>query len=220
MACAQNGSPRPLGAATLGRSSSPYPVAASRSALVLLMTLTVVLATPSFAAGVQLIFGHTGALQVRSYPTHVGTPNATAQAAKVTSRTAPTRVEWPGVTLGHYQFSQMLLSAPQSWSDGPVVELRYHVPHDQQSGSGVLDIREFRPAPTLAHVLQVVADGSATPVTVGFAPAAYVDGQWGHYGWNQEGQFGIKSAVIFGEDGRGFWHVRAQRHCMGQGRLA
>jgi hypothetical protein len=199
------------------------PVAASLSALVLLMTLTVVLATPSFAAGVQLIFGHTGALQVRSYPTHVGKSEATAQAGKVTSSTAPTRVEWLGETLRHYQFSQMLLSAPQSWSDGPVVELRYQLPHDQlmsaHSGSGVLDIREFRPAPTLAHVLQVVADGSATPVTVGFAPAAYVDGQWVHFGRNQDWQFGIKSELIFEQDGLVFWIVGDQRDGIGQEQL-
>lgn len=197
------------------------PVAASLSALVLLMTLTVVLATPSFAAGVQLIFGHTGALQVHTYPTHVGKSEATTttQTAKVKSSTAPARVEWLGETLGHYQFSQMLLSAPQSWSDGPVVELRYQLPHDQHSGTGVLDIREFRPAPTLAHVLQVVADGSATPVTVGFAPAAYVDGQWVHYGRNQDWQYGIKSELIFEQNGLVFWIVGDQRDGIGQEQL-
>ncbi|HZC77054.1 MAG TPA: hypothetical protein VE258_04860, partial [Ktedonobacterales bacterium] len=162
---------------------------------------------------------HTGVLQVRTYPTHVGKSEATTQAAKVTSSTAPTRVEWLGETLGRYQFSQMLLSAPQSWSDGPVVELRYQLPHDQHGGSGVLDIREFRPAPTLAHVLQVVADGSATPVTVGFAPAAYVDGRWVHYGWNQEWQYGIKSELIFEQDGLVFWIVGDQRDGIGQEQL-
>jgi hypothetical protein len=187
------------------------PVAASLSALVLLMTLSVVLATPSFATGIQLIFGHTGALQVRTYPTHVSTSGATAHASKVTGRTVPTRVEWLGETLGQYQFSQMLLSAPQSWSDGPVVELRYQLLHNKHSGSGVLDIREFSPASNLAHVLQVVAEGSATPVTVGAAPAAYVDGQWVHYGRNQDWQYGVKSELIFEQDGLVFWIVGDQR---------
>jgi hypothetical protein len=113
----------------------------------------------------------------------------------------------------------MLLSAPQSWTDGPVVELRYQLLHDQRSGSGVLDVREFHPAPTLAHVLQVVAAGSATPVTVGDAPAAYVDGQWVHYGRNQDWQYGIKSELIFEQDGLVFWIVGDQRDGVGQEQL-
>lgn len=195
------------------------PVAASFSALIVLMTLTVVLASPAFAAGVRLIFGHAGALQVQSYPTHVSSSGSMAHVAqRPPNAIPPMQVEWLGQSIGQYHYSELSMSSPQQWSDGPVVELRY-TRSGKGGGSGLLDVREFKPAPGLAHVLQVVADNSATPVSVGGLPGVYVDGRWSYIKQYKIWQWGIKSELIFERNGLIYWIVADQRDGMGQDQL-
>lgn len=191
------------------------------AALVALMVVSVMLASPSFAAGMRILLGHTGVQQVQNYPANTRLPVAGTH-----SRAYPanehsdvlTSVEWLGVTMGKYTYRDTYINAPQEWSDGPVVEMVYDR-SDGTLGSGDLDMREFRMSRSLASVLQVVADGHATAVTVNGLPGVYVDGRWVSTGKHKVWQAGIKSELIFEQHGLIFWIVGDQRDGIGQDQL-
>ncbi len=196
--------------------------ATALTSVLLLMVLSLFVAGPSFAAGVRILLGQTGVQQVISYPTGVrkaATPSHPANSGPA----APNRLatlEWLGPSVHGYVFDSVTVSGPTEYSDGPVVELRYVLPTDSHAGSGVLDVREFRVAPGLASVLQVVGDGSVTSVSVNDQKGVYVDGKWARLGMRHIWQPGIKGELIFERDGLIFWIVADQRDGMDQAQLA
>lgn len=199
-------------------------MAPSSAALVactlLFMVVSVIAASPSFADGVRLLLGHSGVEQVPSYPSSTR-PSASMVTGPNQSSAAdhPLKtIEWMGAAVHGYSFQAAYVNPPQEWTDGPLVELRY-VRSDTTAGSGVLDVREFRPSPTLAGVLQLVADGSANPVLVNGLPGVYVDGQWVPSTGRPIWQAGVKSELIFERDGLVFWIVADQRDGMGAAAL-
>jgi hypothetical protein len=190
--------------------------------MLVLMVLSVVLASPSFAAGMRILFGQTGVQQVSSYPTSI---RASASMVGVNHQTLHqdpstplTTVEWLGPEIAGYTYQAVSVNTPQEWSDGPVIELRY-VHSAPTPGSGTLDIREFRISPSLASILQVVAEGSAVPVMIGDREGVYVDGKWMHTSTRPFWQPGVRGELIFERDGLIFWIVADQRDGMGQQQL-
>ncbi|HEV7129061.1 MAG TPA: hypothetical protein VGN32_16635 [Ktedonobacterales bacterium] len=193
--------------------------AALATCAALFMVLGLVMATPSFAAGMRILLGHSGVTQVPGYPTTTR-PSALARPAAAGDSAQPlTWIEWPGSSIHGYTYQDMIVTPQQEWTDGPLVDLRY-MRQGSSAGSGVLDIREFRPANSLAGVLQVVADGSATQVIVGSKPGVFVDGRWVHRGSRPMWQPGIAGELIFEEDGLIFWIVADQRDGMTPAQLA
>jgi hypothetical protein len=198
----------------LGRSGTVLTACA-----MLFMALSVVIASPSFAAGMRILLGHTGVQQVKSYPSNVR-PSASMVHLSTGHAQQPLNwIDWFGPTLGHYSYENMEVSAPQEWSDGPIVDVRYVV-RSPSSGSGELDVREFHIAPTLSSILQVVAEGSAVPVQVGSGSGVYVDGQWLRDGQRPTWQSGVREELIFERDGLIFWIVADQRDGLGATDLA
>lgn len=197
------------------------PVAASITAFFVVMVLSVVLASPSFAAGLRIILGHTGVTEVAGYPAHVHQDQHPAQNHKATY-TPPSQVLWLGLAADGYTYQGMRMLDPTGWSQGPIADLQYSLP-THSDGSGIVDIREFRVANAYQAVLQVVQSGSATEVNVGDYTGVYVDGTWvpresqPHPGaavgldptfvW----QSGIRSELIVERDGIVFWIVGDQR---------
>jgi hypothetical protein len=82
-----------------------------------------------------------------------------------------------GSMAGDYSYVGMQLLAPTDWSNGPIADMQYTLAQPS-AGIGVLDIREFQMSSQYAAVLQIVQDGSATPVQVGATPAVCVNGSW------------------------------------------
>jgi hypothetical protein len=83
----------------LGRSGAVLTACA-----MLFMALSVVLASPSFAAGMRILLGHTGVQQVKSYPTNVR-PSASMvhQSRAAGYAEQPLNwVDWFGPTVGKY----------------------------------------------------------------------------------------------------------------------
>lgn len=208
------------------------PVIAALSILMALVIGTVYLATPSFAEGLRLLLGQTGAQQLNSYPTNVTKPGKRHHDA--TAHGAPTPVYWLGQTAGPYSYLGMSLLEQQDWSNGPVLDIQYILSTSAQSangaqtsgaagatsvaakgGSGLLDIREFQLSSSYVAVLQAVQDGSASITTVGGQQAVYVDGMWvvtqgGRWVW----QAGTRSMLIFQRQGVIFWVSADQRDGM------
>jgi hypothetical protein len=174
---------------------------------VLALVLTsVVLAGPSFADGLRLLLGHAGVQQVNRYPSGVRPSASMVHTATNGDADPLTTLEWFGPSVGTYTYQDTRMGAAQEWSDGPVAEIQY-VCQGTTPGSGLLDIREFRPAANLAAVLQVVADGSVTPVNVAGQPAVYVDGRWVRYGRHMDWQSGSKGELILEQGGLILWIV-------------
>jgi hypothetical protein len=194
-------------------------LAVSLAAVAALMVFSVIIASPSFAAGLQLLLAHTGVQQVSHYPENVHSPTPAKQSQDLTKLSPTIPVYWLGPKVGKYAFSGGRLLAPQNWSDGPIINLQY-VLTAEHGGTGVLDIREFKIAPDLAQVLQEVQAGSATWLNVNGTPAVYVDGIWTNHGgavhqqpllnvpfW----QSGIRSELMIEENGIVIWIVGDQR---------
>jgi len=207
---------------TFGRATRP--LSASLVAVALLMVISVVMASPSFAAGVQLLLTHTGVRQVNHYPGEVSAslPKVPAKAA-TSNPTFP--IYWLGAKVDKYDFSGARVLPAQSWSNGSMVEMQYTIPEDTP-GSGVLDIREFQVASDLAAVLQMVETGSATWLNVDGTPAVYVNGIWSERAVHQQPmmdgpvwQFGIRSELMIEHDGVVFWIVGDQRDGADQAEL-
>jgi len=197
-------------------SRATRPLSASLVAVALLMVFSVVVASPSFAAGVQLLLTHTGVRQVSHYPGEVSAslPKFPAKAA-TPNPTFP--ISWFGAKADKYDFSGARVIPAQRWSDGSMVEMQYTIPGDTP-GSGVLDIREFQVATDLSAVLQMVETGSATWLNVNGTPAVYVNGIWSDRAIHQQPmvdgptwQFGIRSELMIERDGVVFWIVGDQR---------
>lgn len=207
------------------------PVIAALSILMALVIGTVYLATPSFAEGLRLLLGQTGAQQLNSYPTNVTKPGKRHHDA--TARGAPMPVYWLGQSAVQYSYLGMSLLEQQDWSNGPIVDIQYILSTSTQSasgeqtsaaaatgaaakgGSGLLDIREFQLSSSYVAVLQAVQDGSASITTVGGQQAVYVDGMWvvtqgGRWVW----QAGTRSMLIFQRQGVIFWITADQRDGM------
>jgi hypothetical protein len=207
------------------------PVAASTAAAVLLMTLTAIIATPSFASGLSLLLGHSGVRQVQSYPNNVRAPTHPSGVSKL----APLELSpgmsmyWLGPQAGNYVYASTRLLDPTEWSNGAMLDVQYIQP-GQTAGSGLLDIREFQVSDKYAAVLQVVQAGSASLVKAGNDPAVYVDGTWvprgGHDMWPADEnpppfiwQSGIRSELIIEHAGVVFWIVGDLRDGAGQAAL-
>jgi hypothetical protein len=159
--------------------------------------------------------------QVKSYPSAVhASASMVAQKAGGDAATSnpPDQAEWLGPSVAGYTYDGLAVNAKQAWSAGSVVVLRY-ARRGASAGSGELVVQEFRIAPSLASVLQVVADGSATSVTVGGLPGVYVDGRWLHSSPRPTWESGARSELIFERDGLIFWIVADQRDGMGQDQL-
>jgi hypothetical protein len=185
-----------------------------------LMIVSVVLASPSFAAGVRILLSHTGVQPVASYPAGVLPSTSVKQHGRDSVPSTPlSQVDWLGSAAAGYVYQNTRLDSATGWSDGPIVELIYQRPGNTP-GSGMLDVREFRLSPAYAGVLQTVEYHSATAVTVGDQPGVYVDGRWVHAG--QRGyvwEYGVKSELIFERDGLIFWIVADQRDGTAQNQL-
>ncbi len=159
------------------RSAAIRPLGAAIAAAVVLMVVTMVLATPSFADGLRLILGQTGVTQTARYPSHVRSSGTHGSAQRATAFDPSMPLEWLGRSDGRYLYKGVRLQDPTVWSKGAIVELQYQVDGNVQ-GSGLLDIREFQINPQDAAVLQVVQTPYATPTTVNGNLAVYVDGTW------------------------------------------
>lgn len=216
--------------------SAPRPLALSLSMLLVFMVVTMVLASPAFSAGVRILLGQTGVEQVHGYPTlvHPTARNKNTDGAPAAPLTTSMPISWLGPIVGSYRYVGTQLFAPTDWSNGPIVDIQYTLPQPS-AGPGVLDIREFEVSSQYEAVLQVVQDGSATPVQLGNIPAAYVNGAWmplvNHnpsmamagadnspepaYIW----VFGQRSELIFERNGVVFWIVADQRDGTGESQL-
>lgn len=183
---------------------------------------SVVVATPSFAAGLRLLLGHTGVQQVASYPASAR-PSRQMKPGAETADAPPTNLEWLGPAAGPYTFEGAQVLDPQQWTSGSVVDLHYGV-LGPAKGSGTLDIREFDVSNSYAAVLQVVQAGSATLETVSGEPAVYIDGTWVpataridpqtsmSYDW----QSGVRSELLLERNGVILWIAADQRDGMNE----
>ncbi len=212
------------------------PVIAALSLLMALVIGTVYLATPSFAEGLRLLLGQTGAQQLNGYPANVTKSQKPTKSPRQASKpSAPMPVFWLGPVLGGYSYMGMSLIDQQDWSNGPLVEIQYaltqpvtdqpptllpastngQAAHLSPGGSGLLDIREFQVSSAYKAVLLAVQDGSATPMSVNGEPAVYVDGMWiVTQGGRKMWQSGTRSMLIFQHDGVIFWITGDQRDGM------
>lgn len=156
------------------------PIALAASLVLLLLAVSVVVASPTFAQGLQVIFGNTGVAQVTSVPTQLSTSkrhkNVGLAAPEVTFPNIS--LFWPGPVSNNYAYVGSHLQVPTKWSTGAIVDMKYSLAGDSQ-GSGMLDIREFQVASSYSAVLQVVEDGFATSLTLADgSTAVYVNGMW------------------------------------------
>lgn len=195
------------------------PLVALMALMVFCMLGTMYLATPSFAQGLRIIFGDTGAQQVSRYPRNVA-PEKHVESA--VSQVSQMPLFWLGTTSGEYYYQGMRTLPQTEWSNGPILDLQYVLSARtaQQTGSGVLDIREFQISQSLGAVLQSVQEGSVTSVMVNGLNAVYVDGMWvSAQGQRTVWQSGTRSMLIFENDGVIFWIVGDQRDGLGQAQL-
>ncbi|HEY7974449.1 MAG TPA: hypothetical protein VID72_03850 [Ktedonobacterales bacterium] len=195
------------------------PLVALVALLVFCMVSSMYLATPSFAQGLRLLFGDTGAQQVIHYPDNVA-PEKHITPTSAQSAQMPTF--WLGTTSGDYVYQGMRTLTQEQYSRGPILDVQYVLSErtDQQTGSGMLDIREFQISTSLSAVLQSVQEGSTSLVSVNGLNAVYVDGMWVTApGQRTAWQTGSRSMLIFERDGVIFWIVGDQRDGLGEAQL-
>ncbi len=178
------------------------------------MLFSVVLTGPAFAAGLQILLGHTGVQQIQSYPSSVQHVSSRAQPG--TSQPS-TPLYWFGPTIGNYGYTGRR-TLHEDWAQDPIVELQYQLLSPAQ-GSGVLDLRMFRVSSAYAAVLQVVHTGSAHEASLGDTSAVYVNGAWLLTGQRGVWQQGERSMLIFERDSIVFWLVGDPRDGLGQEQL-
>ncbi len=215
---------------SLGRSMAdsfgaiPRALATASMALMALMALTVVLASPSFAAGLRILLGNTGVQQTAHYPSNVTTTHHHIGAGAAQSAATPdpnTPVFWLGASYSGFTFAGVReLDRPQ-WAQGSLLDLTYianpqgHVSTDL---SAIINIREFRISSSWSAVLQLVQAGYASSVTVGDEQAVYVNGVWtnaldsAHLGNSAVWAAGQKSELILQYAGEIFWITGDQRY--------
>lgn len=208
------------------------PLVASVTSVLFIMALTVAISSPSFAAGVRILLGHTGVQQVPAYPTNVRAPIAVHKDNHQPVTFDPNMpLAWIGPVASDYFYEGVRLQDPTEFSKGPIVEMQYSL-EGHTAGSGVLDIREFQINDKYSAVLQVIQDGSQSLVKLNNnTSAVYVDGTWVPRGMNHrvtEGdddqvlwqwQSGVRSELIFEHDGIVYWIVGDQRDGMSQAAL-
>jgi hypothetical protein len=184
------------------------------ASVMLVMVMSMVFATPSFADGLQILLGHTGVQQVAAYPRNVHRPGP----RQVDRQETQTPLYWMGPTVGDYSYLGMRKLSSEGWSKGPVVDVQYVLTRIP-SGTGVLDVRMFQVADNYQAVLKVAQTGSAHEVTFGHTRAIYIDGTWVAYGRHQFWQSGVRSELIFEKNGLIFWIAGDQRDGMGEEQL-
>ncbi len=184
------------------------------ASVMLVMVMSMVFATPSFADGLQILLGHTGVQQVADYPrnVHDSAPPQTNQ------RETPTPLYWMGPTVEEYAYLGMRKLPSEDWSNGPIVDVQY-VLTNIPAGSGVLDVRMFQIADEYQAVLKVVQSGSAREIRFGDTWAIYVDGTWVAQGRHRFWQSGVHSQLLFEKNGLIFWITGDQRDGMDQAHL-
>ena len=204
------------------------PLAGILGILVAVMISVVILASPAFASGVQvLLSGHTGVQETQGFPTSARSSSAgdaDAAGATVSLFNIKTPISWLGSNSQGYVYQGIHLYQPTttpSWSNGPVVDMQY-ARSDRHGAISVLDIREFQIAKQYAGVLQAVQQGSATQISVGNTPAVYVNGGWTTHVLHQESGMaggsnvaattyswvtGGQNELIFEQGGVIFWIV-------------
>lgn len=207
---------------TLARRTRPLTL--SLVAVTLLMIFSIIVASPSFAAGMQLLLAHTGVRQVNQYPAKVH-PTKPAQPLNSSTLIPTISVSWLGPRAGRYSFVGARALPSERWSNGPVLDVQYAIPHETP-GTGTLDIREFQVAQDLSAVYQMVQTGSATWLDIDGVPAVYVDGAWTDRAIRQQAmldgpvwQFGVRSELMIERDGVVFWIVGDQRDGANQAEL-
>jgi hypothetical protein len=167
--------------------SPSRPLATIMAACMLFMVLTVVMASPSFAAGWTYLWsgGHSGVLLVNTYP-HVATssakPTHNSSNSQMTIVQAQAKLHfpmfWPQTIPSRYAQSNIYLyPGDPAWTDGPMIVLNFSyalpglVPRQ-------IAICEFKPQ---GKVLQMVQQGAAHQMQIGRTgsdSAIYVEGQW------------------------------------------
>ena len=209
--------------------SASRPALTAFGMLLALMAFTVALATPSFAAGLNLLLGHSGVAQVPSYPSNVRASHVAEKPAADLDFDPAMPLRWLGHGATGYSYAGVQLQDPADWSKGPIVELQYSLAKAGR-GTGVIDIREFQINPRFAAVLQVVKAGSASEVSVGGLKAVYVDGSWVTRAVQAADvpglrttvilwQSGVRSELILERDNVVYWIVADQRDGLGRDAL-
>lgn len=209
--------------------STSRPMLTAFGMLLALMAFTVALASPSFAAGLNLLLGHTGVAQVPSYPSNVRASHVAEKPAADLDFDPAMPLRWLGHGATGYSYAGVQLQDPADWSKGPIVELQYSLAKAGR-GTGVIDIREFQINPRFAAVLQVVKAGSASEVSVGGLKAVYVDGSWVTRAVQAADvpglrttvilwQSGVRSELILERDNVVYWIVADQRDGLGRDAL-
>ncbi len=208
-----------VGAVTSAVKRASRPVLAVMTLLIVCMLGSVFLATPSFAQGLRLLFGNTGAQQVARYPGNVATEQHITPTGP---QVATMPMFWLGTSTEDYVYQGMRALSQEQYSRGPILDIQYVLSErtSQQTGSGVLDIREFQISDAWSAVLQSVQAGSTSVVSVNGLPAVYVDGMWVTApGQRTTWQSGTRSMLIFERQGVIFWIVGDQRDGLGQAQL-
>lgn len=194
------------------------PIIAMITLLIMCMVGSMYLATPSFAQGLRLLFGDTGAQQVSRYPGHVSTEKHVTTTAL---QAAPMPTFWLGTATSDFVYQGMRTLPQEEYSRGPILDIQYVLSERtaQQTGSGTIDIREFQIVDSLSAVLQTVQENSASVTNVNGLPAVYVDGMWVKSPGRTTWQTGTRSMLIFERAGVIFWIVGDQRDGMGEAQL-
>lgn len=194
------------------------PLVGAVGALMLLMLFSMVMASPSFAAGLRILLrGGAGVDQVSLYPKNIAAPGPVVS-TRVHASTPAMPISWLGPEESNYSYQGMWNLDQQDWSKGPIAELQYAVA-GATDGTGIVDIREFQVSDQYAAVLQVVQAGSAASVDVGGTPGVYVDGMWLSTATEHAWQSDTRSELIFARGGVIFWIVGDQRDGIGQAQL-
>ncbi len=175
-------------------SSASHPLLVFASACMLFMLLTMTIAAPSFASGLNYLLSgtHSGVLQVEHLP-RISSTASVHVTQKVPLPVGPKQISLfeaqnqlhfsmflPQYIPARYTQSDMYMyKGDQSWADGPVMVLDY-----SYSLPGVnlrpITIYEFKPRGNV-KVLQVVKDGAAKQIQIshnGDHSAIYVEGYW------------------------------------------
>jgi hypothetical protein len=203
----------------------PRTVAATGGAIMAIMALTMMVASPSFATGLRILLGGTGVQQVTSYPAHVQGPSSRVdrsgkpQPLGTPDPNAP--VYWIGESFGGFTFAGIRELAQPSWAQGPLLDLTYIADTTGRVATdttAVLNIREFQISDANSAVLQMVQAGYATAVTAGDEQAVYINGSWmgaldnAHLGTSAVWTPGQKSELILEYAGVIFWITGDQRY--------
>lgn len=184
---------------------------ATAAAVVAVMVFSVLLTTPSFAQGLQILLGHTGVQQVGSYPG--GAQDDVYAPGPMTP--GPANILWLGPQVGDYKYQATYLLKPEPWSQGPIVDVRYAMP-GKTRGDGILDIREFLVSAKYEAVLQIVQVGAASEVQLGNGESAvFVNGMWKQTNSHMAWSYGSRSELISEQSGVVCWMVADPRDGMG-----